>query len=1054
MKKLILLLLTIVVICQCASAQSRSVEGVVVYAGDNEPLIGATVLPVGGGYGVATDVNGYFKLNVPRNVTQITVSYVGMISQTVAITEGLMRIALDNSENELDEVMVVAYGTAKRSAYTGSASLVKADDIEARLITNVTSALSGTVSGVQTLSGNGQPGIAPTIRIRGVGSINAGMAPLYIVDGVPYDGDIATINPLDVESMTVLKDAASAALYGSRGANGVILITTKKGKTGDATVSFDARWGANSRQITNYDLISSPAQYMELAYRAKYNAGYYYGNYSDEKAHAYANSQLNNAFGRGFSVYTVPSGETLIGVDGKINPNATLGYSNGNYYWIPDKWEDGTFRNGFRQEYNASVSGGGDNFNYYVSVGYLQDEGVIKNSDFDRLSTRATVDYQAKDWLKIGTNLTYTNQSSDYPDDQTATASSANAFMIANSIAPIYPMFIRDAEGNLLKDDNTGYYLYDYGNNDAGYTRNWMSMSNPAGDLLYNAETYLTDVFNGKWYATLTPIDGLSVTGTVGLFVDNTRYNYSGNKYYGQSASYGGSAQQRSSRTRGLNLQALANYKKTFAYVHNADLMFGYESYEWNSESHYGYGTYLYRDGDYTLGNVINGIQAKGQVDNYATRGIFARANYDYDSKYFGSVSYRRDASSRFHPDKRWGNFWSVSGAWEMAKERFMEDYDWIDMLKLKMSFGQQGNDAIGNYYAYVDQYSITGANSIWSDATLTYKGNPELTWETSNSFNTGIDFSLWKGKLSGTLEYFSRQTSDMLYYKPMSPSNGYTELPMNVGSMRNNGVEVELIYHPIDTRDFTWNVNMNATFINNKILKLHPDLNGELIDGNRIYREGESMYQYYFTKYAGVNQTNWEPLYWAIGDDGDEYATSDYEMAYATNRQATGDLLPTVYGGFGTSLKAYGFDFSIQFGYQLGGKIWDYGYQLFMHGGGTYDLGSNWHTDILDAWTPENINTNVPRLNSLDDYTNATSDRWITSSDYLSLNNITIGYTLPQILTRRLQLESVRIYASADNVALWSARKGLDPRQSYTYATTSVYTAIRCISGGIKITF
>ena len=1075
MKKLFLLLLTVATFALCASAQTRTVKGTVVYAGDGEPLAGATILPVGGGNGVATDLDGKFTLTVPAKVTKLNVSYIGMLTQQVDVAEGEMRIALTNSENNLDEVMVVAYGTAKKSAYTGSASVVKADDLEDRLVSNVTNALAGAVSGVQTQSSNGQPGTSATVRIRGIGSLYASNTPLYVLDGMPYDGDIASINPSDIESMTVLKDAAAAALYGARGANGVILITTKKGKVGDAKVTFDARWGANSRQVTNYDVIESPEQYMETMYQALYNGAYYNQGMTATAAHQYANNQLVPYLG--YQVFTVPDGENMIGLDGKMNPNARRGYSDGKYYYTPDNWADGTYRNGFRQEYNLSVSGGNDRLNYFVSAAYLNDEGIIQNSAYERLSTRASVDYQAKDWLKIGTNMSYVNATSKYPGDQTSSGSSGNAFDIANTLAPIYPMYVRNADGSYAIDSRFGRRIYDYGDGQStSFARPNMSMSNPMSDLIYNTEEYLMDIFNGKWYAQVNPFEGFTVTGNVGLTIDNTRYHSAGNKYYGQSASYNGTAYQSASRMSGLNLQALANYKKTFNNVHSIDLLAGYESYEYKEEGVEASGKDTYMDGNWAVNNTLLADRwGYGSAGAYATRGFIARANYDYNQKYYASVSYRRDASSRFHPDNRWGDFFSVSAAWDMAKESFIKDNaNWVDMLKVKASFGQQGNDNLGNGYAYVDQYKITGTNS-WSDGTLTYKGNPDLTWEKSNAFNVGTDFSLWQGKLAGTVEYFSRQTSDMLYNRPVSPSLGYSSIPVNIGSVRNYGVEIELNYRAISTRDITLDINGNATFLNNKILELAPELEGEMISGTRILREDESMYQLYLVKYAGVDPATGEALYWTrdpqtyIDEEGveqiqkdekgktvygEEYITSDWKSAYDNNRQGTGDILPTVYGGFGATLGAYGFDLSIQCAYQLGGKMFDTGYQGLMHYGMSSSAGINWHKDILNAWTPTNTNTNVPRLNAEDARGFQNSDRALVSSNYLAINNITLGYTLPNSMTKKLGFETIRFYGSADGVALFSARKGLDPRQSFTSSTTSTYTATRCISGGVKLVF
>ena len=1057
-RKLMLLLACLFVGIGLVTAQTQKVTGVVISEEDGQPVIGASVLVKGTQIGAITGVDGDFTLpNVPSSAKTLVISYIGMQTQEVDIKPNI-KVFMRSDSEMLDEVMVVAYGTAKKSAFTGSASVIKSETLEKRQVSNLSNALSGTVSGVQTQSTNGQPGTSATVRIRGIGSMYASNNPLYVVDGIPYEGDISAVNSQDIESMTVLKDAAAAALYGARGANGVILVTTKKGKSGDTQISLDARWGVNSRLVKNYDVLQNANTYMETAYSALYNGYLYNSGYTAERAYQLANADLFPKLG--YQVYTIPDGQYLIGRNGKLNPYATLGYSDGDYYYTPDNWSDEMFQSNLRQEYNLSVSGGSDKLSYYLSASYLNDEGIIENSGFERISTRMNVDYQAKKWLKLGVNLSYSNVTSRSPGDQdTDAAASGNAFFVGNFIAPIYPMYVRNADGSFQYNANTGYHVYDYGDGSStNFTRNFMSMSNPMSGFLYDTEKYLMDILNGKWYAKIDIIDGLSLTASLGLHIDNTRQHSVGNKYYGQSAPYGGSVMQYSSRVYSLDQQYLLNYKKTFG-NHNLDILAGYESMDFNTESHYILGYNMYSDKNWTASNVIDRKNGSGSYNEYATIGIITRASYDFNEKYYGSVSYRRDASSRFHPDNRWGNFWSVSAAWDMAKENFISQYDWINMLKLKASFGQQGNDNLyykgyTNYYPYLDQFTVSGSDGVFSDGVLYYKGSKDITWETSNSFNVGVDFALLGGRIDGTIEYFNRQTKDMLYYKPVAMSNGYTQLPMNIGSVRNSGVEIELNYTPIETNDLKWVINWNGTLMKNKILELHPDLKGEMIDGSYIYREGESLYQMYLTKYAGVDPDSGEALYWAKDENGVEYKDKDWSAAYNSNRQASGDLLPTIYGGVGTTLEFRGFDFSIQCAYQLGGTIYDSGYQAFMHGGDSYYMGYNWHKDILNAWTPENRNTNIPRVDAIDKYTNSSSDRWLTSSDYFSINNITLGYTLPKRWLRSLGIGSLRIYGAADNVALFSARKGLDPRMSYTTASTDRYTPIRTISGGLKVTF
>ena len=987
----------------------------------------------------------------------LVISFIGMQSQEVKIKPNV-KVVLTSDSEQLEEVMVVAYGTAKKSAFTGSAATIKNEKITSRQTSNVTNALAGQVAGVQTTSSTGQPGKDATVRIRGIGSISASNTPLYVVDGVPYDGEISAISTSDIESMTVLKDAASNALYGARGANGVILITTKRGKTGDARVTFDAKWGVNKRGIPSYETVSDPGKFYEMAYSAIYNADLKgYAAAGDlTSANAYANKTMLSSSYLGYQVFTVPNGEQLIGMDGKLNPNATLGYSDGTYYYKPDNWSDELFENNLRQEYNLSVSGANDKMNYYMSAGYLDDQGIVPNSGFQRYSARLKADYQVKPWLKMSGNISFTHYDSREQDTESGT-SNANAFYAANIMGAIYPMYIRDAEGNIMID-NRGFQRYDYGSDTNFQRKNVIPNANPLASYMLDLMKYSGDVVSGKWSADIDIWGGIKAKINIGIDANNVRSTDLVNPFYGQfseTSGVGGIVSVSTQRTFSTNQQYLLTYNKTFNHIHNLDVLAGHENYNYKYQYLYGSREKIYNP---NLPELNNGIMNQSNASNsqsYATEGWLFRVQYDYDGKYFGSASYRRDGSSAFHPDNRWGNFWSVGAGWLMNKESFLENQNWIDMLKFKISYGLQGNDNLlymnryRNYQPYMDQYTLTNNNSDFA-TTLYYKGNQDITWETSHSFNTGFDFAFWKGKLSGSIEYFSRKTTDMLYFKPVASSMGYSRFPENVGSMINRGVELDLNSNIFDTKDLTWDINFNLTHFKNKVLELAPELNGQLIDGSRIYREGESMYQLYLPKYAGVDPETGESL-WALTEPNEkgETTTTSYSEA-SSHRFMTGDILPKVYGGFGTSLTFKGFDFSIAFAYQLGGRILDYTYQSLMS---TDAQGSAWHVDMLNAWTPENKNTNVPRMNVNDIYVSYSSDRWLTSSNYLSLQNITFGYTLPKNWTRKLQVEGVRLYFVADNVALLTARKGLDPRQGYV-ASDNVYSPIRTISGGISLNF
>ena len=1066
-KKLVLLGACALLGAATASAQKRVTGRVLDSAG--HPVEGASVR-VEGGRGVAvTDEMGNFTLkDVPASAKHLKVTYIGKQTQTVSIA-GNVKVVMPDNENVLDEAMVVAYGTAKKSSFTGSAAQIKSEKIEQRVTSNITNALTGQMPGVQTFNASGAPGSSASIRIRGIGSMSSSNSPLIIVDGMPYDGTISSINPMDIESLSVLKDAAANAIYGARGANGVVLITTKRGRSRDAVVTVDAKWGSNRRAVPKYKTLGV-GNYYETMYRSLYNSKYYNGATAAE-AYAYADQTLLDAKngGLGYMVYTVPEGEKFIGSNFKINPNAKLGYNDGEYYYTPDDWYDEFFGKGnLRQEYNINVAGSSDRINYYASVGYLNDDGLINNSSFRRYSGRGRVDYQAKKWLRIGTNLDFSETQNSSTNGSSSWNSSVNLFGITNMIAPIYPLYVRDAQGNIMYNPSTGTPIYDNGMT-TNMTRPYMNNARPGAVIDNNRGMTITSTFNGKWYAELTPVKGLKLTANVAVSEMNQRANSLRSRWGSSDDVSDGSAYVSHTHYTGVNTQYLANYTHTFDNIHNFDVLVGYESYKLRMQGLEAENDHLFNPFIGELDNA-HGFSNQGtgsSTNRYMTQGVLSRLQYDYAGKYFLSASYRRDASSVFHKDHRWGNFGSVGGAWLMSKEDFMEGLDWIDILKLKASWGIQGNDAIlsggyRQYYAYTDQYRVSYSEETGEySKTLAYKGNKELTWETSYAFNIGTDFELFNGRLSGTFEYFNRKTTDMLYNKPAPMSAGYSSQPVNVGSMVNRGVELDLTGYIFRTKDFEWAVNFNLTHYKNKIKELDPSTyaTGGIKGSSEILRVGGSLYELYLKDYAGVDPETGLSLYWK--DSKDEAGnvvrtlTNNYEEA---TQYDLGDALPKVYGGFGTTLRFKGLDFSVSMSYQLGGRLYDASYQTLMHTGSS--AGTAWHADILNAWTPENRYTDVPRLCASDNLGQNPTSRWVVSSDYLSFNNVTLGYTLPQNLIKKLGIGSVRVYVTGDNLGVISARKGLDPRMmiaggSYDdQSSTSNYSAMRNITGGITLTF
>ncbi|EJW99368.1 TonB-dependent receptor plug domain protein [gut metagenome] len=1039
------------------SAQITKMTGIVLSAEDDTPIVGASILVEGTTRGTISNTEGKFQIDqLKPGDKRIIVSFIGMKTQAVNI-KSHVQIKLATESELMDEVMVVAYGTAKRSAFTGSASVVNAEKLTKRQTTNVVQALAGQVAGLQMTSGSGQAGgSSPTLLIRGIGSINAGTAPLIIVDGMPYEGGWNNINPADVESVSVLKDAASNALYGARGANGVIIITTKQAKTGDAVITASAKWGVNTRGNIDYDYIDDPGQYYEVHYNALYNQLRHVKGLSHEEAHIKANQNMVGSTkelgGLGYNVYSYPENEYLIGSDGKLNPNARLGRVVNGYMLLPDDWVDEAFSSALRQEYNINLTGGSNKMQMFGSFGYLNDEGIVPNNSFERFSARFKGSYQAKKWLKFGANVSYTHTIASALSESYDTDMSS----FTEVMAPIYPVYVRDAHGNILTDLNGK--MYDYGNvtGQPGLAR--PNHPNSAiQESIVNQQQEKGNTFNVNGFTDINFLKDFKFSFNIGTTVNENRYYTTDNPWYGFGAEQNGTVSVYHYRTTTLNLQQILNYSHSFG-LHNVSVMAGHESYKYNyvelaaSKKN----MFSYWDNQELNGAIVDNASASSYASDYNTEGYFFRALYDYNNKYYFSTSFRRDASSRFHPDHRWGNFYSFGAAWLLSKEEWFQA-PWVDMLKLKFSIGQQGNDNIGNYY-YTDRFSIKNSNDNLS-VSFNGKGKKNITWETNTNVNLGVEFDLFKGKLNGGLEVFYRKTSDMLNWFTVPLSLGYAGYYDNVGDMENKGVELELNYIPFQRKNFTWRINLNLTHYKNEISYLPEekktvDMEGHAgyMDGSRYYGEGLPINTWYMKRFAGINEEGLSTWYYTDKETNEEkttttYASGDYYLC--------GDPNPDLYGGFGTSLSFYGFDFSAQFSYSVGGEAYDGGYASLMSNPTASSVGYRLHKDVLQAWTPENPNPTIPRWYFDDRNTASSSDRFLIDGSYLNFQNIQLGYTLPAKWTRPLSVSNLRLYVTCDNVYYWSKRKGFDPRRSISgNGAQGKIAPFRTFSGGISLQF
>ena len=1075
-KKILFLLVCALMSVNMVFAQTSQVTGTVIDSETGEPLIGAQVKVEGTNIGALTDLDGKFTLkNLPRSAKQVVVSYMGMNTVTAYIKPH-MAITLTADAQDMNEVMVVAYGTQKKGTFTGSAAIVGAEDIEKVQVTNAVDALRGKAAGVQINTSTGQPGSTPSVRIRGINSINAGNDPLIVVDGSPYDGSLNDINPTDVESMTVLKDASSTALYGARGGNGVILITTKTAKKNQkATLNLDAKWGSNMRAVPNYEMITNPAQYYEMWYNGLNNYAQSNLNMDANKAWQWANQNLtsSNEYGLGYNAYSVPEGQYMIGLNGKLNPNATLGNivsKNGQEYMIvPDDWTDATYGNGLRQEYTLSANGGSEKGSFYASANYLSNEGITVASDYQRFTGRLKADYMVKDWLRVGANMNYGRFNRNYLGNDGASGSSGNVFALTN-IAPIYPIYIRDGKGNIIFDETSGHNLYDYGDRSYhGLYRPYLSQANPLNSNLLDTNNTEGNTFNGTGTFDIYLPYGFTFTSINNAYLRESRYTNTTNRYFGQYASSNGQVVKEHDRTFSYNYQQRLNWIHQYG-KNNVEVMLGHEYYRLHDYNVWGSKSNQAVDSNKELDGAVVLIGAGSSASDYNTESWLARAMYNYDEKYFVNVSGMRQASSNFHKDNRWGTFWSAGAGWMMTKEKWFEDVNWLNELKLKASYGENGNDAIGSF-RYINYYNIVNSDNQVSFTPAAY-GNPEIKWEKNAKFNVGADFSMFDNRFYGSVEYYSNRTTDMLSWFPMAPSFGYTGYYANVGNVRNNGVEIDLHGEIIRNKDLKWDIYANLTSNHNEITSLPKERRTQEKDGRTgyssgsyFYTEGMSVYTMFDKKFAGLDPETGESMWYKNVYKKD--ANGDYlknaEGAKIVEEVTTtktyseaddyllGDVLPDVYGGFGTGLDYKGFDVSVDFQYQLGGKVYDSSYASLMG----MDNGYGMHKDLLNAWSPSNTGSSIPRYNYADTRMNASSDRFLEKASYLSLQNITLGYTLPAGLLRKLDISKIRVYAVADNIWVWSARRGLDPRQSITGgASQAYYSSIRSISAGVNVTF
>ncbi|MBX3253354.1 MAG: SusC/RagA family TonB-linked outer membrane protein [Chitinophagaceae bacterium] len=1170
-KKLLFMLSCFLCICMGVSAQV-SVSGKVTDANGNA-MQGVTVSVKGTTNSTSTLENGMFSLtNVPSANAILVFSFVGYGTQEVRVGNNTnINVKLSEALSAMDTLVVIGYGTAKKRDYTGSVTQVNSKIISTQANSTVTRALEGVVPGIQVSSIDGQPGLDMGIRLRGAGSTmqNSSNA-LIVIDGVPteYPNALASINPKDIESISVLKDAASTAVYGSRGSNGVLLVTTKKGSRSKANISFETRMGFNFLGTMRYDRIDNAKDFYEHAWLAIYNsvrygvdgtsstAGKYTTNVqnpnmSHQEAAEFASAHLfdyvgsmtsfsRNALGN-WMLYDVPgavytltgvpdptkgsasasatmSGAYLVNPDGKLNPNARQLYEAGSY-------ENYFFERMFRQEHTLSASGGTDKMDYFVSLGMLEDPSYIRGSKFKRYNVRSNVNAQLTSWLKVGANLGYSYRNTQSPATRFGRNPGTvqqNAFRWTNGQNPLIPLFARDKDGNIMKNADGTDRVHDNAN--VSYTPLGVQPQFPNGTT--SQPLYTTNLIklldkdidrreshdlNLKGYATVNFLKDFRFT--VNLSYDRfseVRLRY-GNPETGAVAGSGALGQYYSN-TGVFNSQQLLNWNKGFG-KHSLTALAGHEYYQYKSDL-LNYASAYSIINDFTgYANFVSRYNSSGAPfgtpggggDISALESYFGRVSYNYNEKYFLEGSARRDGSSKFrYEEDRWGTFWSVGAGWRLSEENFMQDTkNWLNDLKLRASYGIIGNQSgIGNYsgyqlwtygavYSMVDNGTGVPARYTLSQGQI----NPAITWENTHTIDGGIDFSLWDRRINGSVDYYNKRTVNSVFDEPIAYSLGQRSLRRNSAEIVNRGFEVELNIDVIRNQNFRWNVGLNGTHYRTILLKVPPSvlsaaLGGKFIadiDGwgaasggatsaGQTFLRGEGMdyYNLYLFKYAGVDQSTGLPLFnhtvtqknlddglFSGSKPGDIVSTTNYTMA---DRYSMGSALPKWIGGFTTMLQYKGFDFTAILAYQIGGKFFSVEYANHLYRSG--NIGNALSAELLgNTWTPENKGAKFPMAFYLDDrYTAGSthgswqySDMSLFNASYLNIKNLTLGYNFSSAIADKIKAKNIRIYASADNIAMFTSHSGIDPRMSLVGGMevgAAVYLPYSSMSVGLNVNF
>lgn len=1046
MRKFLLTFSAIFLLLLSAAAQKKTITGTVTDEKGN-PVENASIQIKGTKIGTVSSANGTYSLTVPSNTKAIIISSVGMEPADISIgSRTVINTTLQSGTGALSEVVInVPYGTIKKTAFTGSENTVVAQTLEKQQVTSVLSALEGLVPGIIATNGGGEPGSGADILIRGVGSINASSSPLYVLNGVPYDGSISAISVDDIESVTVLKDAAAAALYGSRAANGVIMIATKRGRRGTPKVSASLRQGFMSRGIPEYDRVG-PKEYYELFWEAYRNSYISQGD-NPTVAATKASNVVAGPNGLVYNAYDVPASQLVDPTTGKLNPTANLLWN--------ESWADALFRTASRTNANFNVSGATDKTDYYFSAGYLNEEGILRFSGYKRYDMRLNVNFAATNYLNTGLNIdgAVVNDKT-VPSGGTATT---NPFYYSREMGPIYPVYQHDlTTGAFITDSLTGQKALDWGTVDQMGTRPYAGRSNLLGSL--NLDDRSSNDFNGNanTYAEIKFSKAFSFKTTLGLnYYTSNGTNYQNNQYGDAAPSTpggpdGGRSTKSAVRQVSLTANEVLSFNKSIG-DHNIKALAGHENYKYQYNYLAGYMSGFLFPGQSELDNGTTAFSPPTSYqDNQTIESYFGSVNYSYKQKYLLSGSYRTDGSSRFRDAVRWGQFYSAGLGWRISEENFLKNVSWINELKLKASYGEQGNDNIGLYYPYRAYYFAQGNGTYQAPSRPV---NQDLQWETNKTTNVGLEFTVFRSRVQGSFEWFNRVSDNLLFDVPLPTSTGYGSVWQNIGSMKNYGVELQLGYNPIRSKNFNWRIDLNLTHFKNEITKLPPNQTEKgIITGTKKLTVGHGIYDFWLPEYAGVDASNGDALYYKDVLDasgkatGQRIITNVYDSKLTASSVFHGSALPDISGGLTNSFNYKNFDLSFLLTFSYGGLFYDGNYASIMHRGSP---GIAWSSDILQRWQKPGDVTTVPRLQNAISGQDGPSTRWLFDGSYLNVKNITLSYTMGKGLANRISMDGLKIFFNVDNAYLFSAKKGMDPQRAFDGTSDATYTPFRTVSVG-----